>query len=502
MSEQTVLIWTLRILWAVGAIILFGVAVLVHEFGHFLAAKLLGFKVDAFSIGFGPALVKWRRGGVEYRIGCIPLGGYVALPQLDPSEMDVIQGKNSDSAERAAIPAVAPWKRIIVAVAGPFGNVVLAVFLAFFIYIFSSPEDFGGVGTTIGRVDEGGAAETAGLRAGDRLVSIGGNEVSCWNEVAVECILGAGVEEGLDVVVDRGGERLELKVPVEADESLGYASIPGVSPRITCQVGDFTETSVAREAGMRKGDVIVAIDGVELNDPQDMIDRVVAGGERSREFLVRRLRTGALETIAVAPVMNEETGRPMIGVAFADAESANQPWMMYRRPSLQLANDAKSIFRILRALFAPRAKGEAKSAAKGMGGALTLFVVFWIQIQSGLIHTLAFLRYLCVNLAVINLLPLPVLDGGHVLFALLETITRRKPSAKLTGWIYNVFAVLLIGLMAILLLRDVLRLGKMFDRAREKAAVEEVHSQDEAVVVEEVDGPEDTVPVEEVDGQE
>ena len=466
------MIWALRVLWAVGAILLFGVAVLVHEYGHFLAARLLGFKVDAFSIGFGPAIAKWRRGGVEYRIGCIPLGGYVALPQLDPSEMDVIQGKHEQGKDHPPIPSVAPWKRIIVAVAGPLGNVVLAVVVAFVIYFISSPEDFGGVGVTIGRVEAGGPAEAAGLRVGDRLVTFGGNRVSCWNEVVVECILGAGAGDAIDAVVDRGGERVALSIPVKTDDNTGYAEIPGVSPRIKCQVGDFSDVSTAREAGVGRGDVILAIDGVELNDPADMAMRIAAGGCETRQFLIRRFRGGKVETLSFAPRMDEELGRPMVGIVFADTETANQSWMMYRRPSLQISNDAKSILRILRALFAPKAKGEATRAAKGMGGAVTLFVVFWLQIQAGLIHTLAFLRYLCINLAIINILPLPVLDGGHVMFALLEIVTRRKPSAKLIGWIYNIFAVLLISLMAILILRDAFRLNQMFRRSR-PAAVEE-----------------------------
>lgn len=460
------MIWALRVAWAVGAILLFGVAVLVHEYGHFLAARLLGFKVDAFSIGFGPAIAKWRRRGVEYRIGCVPLGGYVALPQLDPSEMDAIQGKHSDGEARAPVPPAAPWKRIVVAVAGPLGNVVLAVVVAFVIYFASSPDDFGGIGSTIGRVEAGSAAETAGLRVGDRIVALGGNTVSCWNEVVVECILGAGAGDAIEAVVERGGERLSLPLPVRTDDETGYAEIPGVSPRVTCQVGDFAEVSTARDAGVRKGDVILAIDGVALNDPADMATRVAAGGCETRQFLIRRLRGGE-EVLSFAPRMDEVLGRPMVGIVFADTEAAHQSWMMYRRPSLQIANDAKGVIRILRALFAPRARGEASRAAKGMGGAVTLFVVFWMQLQAGLIHTLAFLRYLCVNLAIINILPLPVLDGGHVMFALIEMITRRKPSARLTGWIYNIFAVILISLMAILILRDAFRLNQMFRRSRQ-----------------------------------
>ena len=128
---------TMDFLLSIGAAIcvalLFSLAIFIHEFGHFLAAKFLGFKIDAFAIGFGPAIWKRRIGGVEYKIGCIPFGGYVALPQLDPSGMEKVQGEQvSDrkETEEEDVPDIAPWKRIVVAVAGPFGNVVLAVVLA------------------------------------------------------------------------------------------------------------------------------------------------------------------------------------------------------------------------------------------------------------------------------------------------------------------------------------------------------------------------------------
>ena len=469
MQDSLFALWCFRILWAVGAILLFGVAVIVHEFGHFLAAKLLGFQVDAFSVGFGPAIWRKKVRGVVYRVGCIPLGGYVALPQLDPSEMDAIQGKNADG-ERPPAPPVAPWKRIIVAVAGPLGNVALAVIVAFAIYAFSTPDNFGGIGVTVGHVEPGGQAEESGLRVGDTFVSINGNRVTCWNEVVIECILGGSTNALLPVQIVRDGAVMDMSLPVAVDKDSGYASLDGVEPRLRCQVASVSPESPAEAAGLRKGDTVIAFDGVDLNGPEDMVSRIGKAGERQISLSVRRYRTGVVEEISLVPKFSEEHGRPLVGIVFAGNEISNQSWMMYRRPWLQLSNDAKGIFRILRALFAPRVKGEAKRAAKGMGGAVTLFVVFWMQIQAGFLQTLAFLRYLCINLAVINLLPLPVLDGGHVMFALVEIVTRRKPSAKLTGWIYNIFAILLIGLMAILLLRDVWRFNGMVRRRQSSAA--------------------------------
>ena len=481
-------IFGMNVLWALGAILLFSVAVIVHEYGHFLVAKKLGFQVDAFSIGFGPALWKRRKGGVTYRIGCIPFGGYVALPQLDPSSMEIIQGNNAEGAP-VVLPAMPAWKRILVALAGPFGNFVLAVVLAFVIFAIPTDEMFGGVGVTVGYVEEGGAAEQAGLRVGDKFVKLNGNPVSFWTEVIIESHFAGNKEGGVPAVVERDGKQVQLSLPVEKDKDTGYYRIPGVDPRLRCQVGRLSPGMPAEAAGLAPGDLIVAIDGVPLNSPADMVERVRNSGAKPIELEIvpfGKKGGGAAPSrkVVLTPQYNAEAKRLLVGVVFADNEASIPQWMMYRRPLLQLRNDARSIFRMLRALFAPKSKGEAGRAARDMGGAVTLFYIFWSQIQAGLLHSLAFLRFLCVNLGVLNLLPLPILDGGHILFGLIELATRRKLSAKVVNLLSNVFAVLLIGLMLLLVFRDVDRLNKIHKQrkadAREQSAPAKTNAAPEA----------------------
>lgn len=466
----------LNILWALGAILLFSIAVIVHEYGHFIVAKKLGFQVDAFSIGFGPAIWKRKRGGVTYRIGCIPFGGYVALPQLDPSSMEIIQGSNADGSP-AVLPAMPAWKRILVAFAGPLGNFVFAVALAFVVFAIPTDEMFGGVGVTVGYVEKGGAAEQAGLRVGDKFVKLNGNPVSFWTEVVIESHFAGDRVGGIPAVVERDGERLQLMLPTRKDKNSGYYQIPGVDPRLRCQVGQVSPGMPAEAAGLQPGDLIVAIDGVPLNSPADMVNRVKNSKAKPLELEVVPFKKAkgqaapASRKVVLTPEYNAEAKRLLVGVVFADNEAAIPQWMMYRRPILQLRNDANSIFRMLRALFAPKSKGEAGRAARDMGGAVTLFYIFWMQIQAGLLHSLAFLRFLCVNLGVLNLLPLPILDGGHILFGLVELVTRRKLSAKFVNILSNVFAVLLIGLMLLLVFRDVDRLHRI--HKRHKAEIQE-----------------------------
>ena len=469
----TILQFALGIL---GMILVFCLAILVHEFGHFLAARLLGFKVDAFSIFFGPALWKRTSGGTEYRIGCIPLGGYVALPQLDPSSMNAIQGahgKDADAkgagdagaaAEDTPPPPMAVWKRIVVAVAGPLGNIVLAVILAFAIFAFAPKDKFGGHGTTVGAVDPGSRAEAAGIRTGDQIVSVNGQPVSFWSEVQIECHLAGSTNAGLPVCVRRDGALVELTLPVVKDDDSDYLLLDGVAPRAGCAIVDVKPGSPAAEAGLVPGDIVVTIAGAEPAGPEDAAKRVAATAGRTFEIVVRRKGLTEPLALSLAARHDEAFDRQVIGAAFADPADQVPQWMTYRQPLRQLSGDAKSILRVLRALFAPKTKGESKRAAKDMGGIGILLYVLWLEMQNGIFHLMAFLRFLCVNLAILNLLPIPVLDGGHVLFAVIEMITRRRPSPKLVDIVTGFFAFLLIGLMALLLVRDAIRLGKLARR--------------------------------------
>ncbi len=458
------------ILIGFGAVLLLGLAIFIHELGHFLAARWLGLTVDAFSIGFGPALWQRKIDQTRYRISLIPFGGYVALPQLDPSGMEKIQGTHdTDAAEQKGetaerqLPEIAPWRRIIVALAGPSGNILLAILLAWAIY-FVPDSGATGADTTIGMVAADSPAWEAGLRVGDRILSLNNNRVHNWNEFIVECHLSGDTSNGLATVVQRGTEQLNLTLPVARDPVANLIMVAGIEPRIPCVVGQLLSGSAAEAAGLQPRDEVVTLDGVAINGPADMARRVDAHG--ARPLLVGLLRQGAPLALTMTPRFDEETERHLIGIVFESRAGLAPQWMQYRQPSKQLKHDAGSVVRVLRALFTPRTKGEAKRAASALGGPLSIIVLLWLQVKSGLLASMAFLRFLCVNLALINLLPLPVLDGGHIIFALYETVSRRKPNARLVTWLYNIFAFLLIGLMVLLVFRDARSIGGTLKRLR------------------------------------
>ena len=342
-------------------ILLFSFAIFIHEFGHFLAAKLLGFKVDVFSIGFGPALWKKTWHGVEYRISAIPFGGYVALPQLDPAGTAGVQGSNTEEAPAADM---ANWKKIVVAFAGPFGNMVLAVALAFLLSAVPGAR-FGSMTSEVGGVLEDGPAAKGGMLAGDKVVSVNGNPVETWTDLLTEVQIAGEREAAIEV--DRNGTNVVLRITPQRDKVTGG-----------CLIMAYSVTNNARCAA----------------------------------------------------------------------------WMPERSAMGQLAWDAGSMGRVLKALVTP---GEAGAVAKSLGGPVMIAEGLYHQVRSDAWDALGFLRFLNVNLAVINLLPIPVLDGGLILFALIAMAMRRPVPRKIVDGLSTVFMYLLLALMLTLVCRDVAR---------------------------------------------
>ncbi len=469
----------IQVMAGIGVVFLFGLAIFVHELGHFLAARWMGLQIDTFSIGFGPALWKRKVNGIEYRISVIPLGGYVALPQLDPSGMQTMQGDHGeaqdDDGEPPPLNDVAAWRRIVVSVAGPAGNILLATVLAW--AIFLTPGASGTAGdAVVGSVATNSPAFAAGLRPGDRIRSVNNNRVANWNEFIVETHLSGDPSNGIEVVVQRETRELTFRIPVIRDEQAGVVTLSGVATRQPCVVGDVMTNSPAALAGLQPYDVIVGVNDVEPSGPAQVTQMIADHGEQALRLKI--LRGGKPLDVVLTPQFHPDVKRPLIGVIF-DGSAAHTPqWMQYKRPLRQIGNDAKGVVRVLRALLAPRTRGEAKRAAGGLSGPLVIVVLLWYQVQSGLIVALAFLRFLCVNLALINLLPLPVLDGGHIVFALWEIVTRRKPHPKVVNALVQVFAVLLIGLMILLVFRDALNLRRIFGRDRETPAAVSTLSED------------------------
>ena len=373
--------------YVVVCVLLFALAILVHELGHFVVALKLGLRVEAFSIGFGHAVWKRRFRGVEYRIGWIPLGGYVSIPDVDPEGTKVLEQSSVPSVPCARIPA---WKEIAVAVAGPGMNLVFAVALAVALSIAPGAK-FGTLAARIGGVVPDGPAAEAGLRPGDVVKSVGGRAVGTWTEMQTEIQIS-------------GGRPVEL---------------------------------------------------------------VVGRGDGGKDEV----------SLVVTPRRNEVSGAWYILALSETNATGAVAWMPARSPWRQLAWDAGSIFRVLRGLVTPK---DAKATAGALGGPVLIAEGLYQQVRRDKWDALGFLRFLNVNLAVLNLLPIPVLDGGLVLFALVALVCRRRLPDWFVAKVSLAFMVALMGLMAVLVCRDGLRSYRIHTYRPAAEAASDVHEKPDA----------------------
>ena len=250
------------------------------------------------------------------------------------------------------------------------------------------------------------------------------------------------------------------------DPTKGEALIDGISEAIPCILGRVTPGAPADQAGVKSGDRVKVFGGTRVVDWNHFTELVQ---EYPGQPVTMQVERGAeLVELEVTPEYNEDIDRALIGVALGG--SGSMPWVLSGNPIEQVKSDASSIFRLLKALTTP---GESKKAAGGLGGPVAIFTMIWFALKLGIFNALGLIRFININLAVLNLLPIPVLDGGHICFALWEGITRRKVHPKVVGTLVNLFAILLIGAMVFLTWRDSDRMWNI-SRFFEKAPVEQV----------------------------
>lgn len=430
-------------------VLLFGFTIFIHELGHFLVARWCGMTVDAFAIGMGPAIWKRKVNGVEYKLCLFPIGGYVALPQMGPSEET---GKTAEE-ENRQLPPAKPIPKILVGLAGVTFNMLFAIFLAYVIFWESKAIAPEYETSAVGYVDTNSAAFAAGVLAGDVIVAVNGESVSTWEQFIVVSALRDQVT--LDL---RRGEGETVVVTLATTKVTGGRLVEGIYPKNHVIVLDLLPESPAGQAGVLPGDHILSLDGILLFSREQMVDMIHAS--EGRPIVLEIDRKGEKVSLTVTPKYNAEHKRAMIGISFRTDE-VKKPWD-------QIKSHATLIFRILKALVTP---SESRAAAEAIGGPVAIIDIFLKFAAMGFMQALWFACLLNVNLAVMNLLPLPVLDGGHIMFSIWELITRRPAPPKLIAFLWKVSAVLLLSLFLLLTYRDVARI---FAGSKKEKAVEAV----------------------------
>lgn len=435
----------LTALYVLLVILLLGATIFVHELGHYLVARWCGMIIDTFSIGFGPALWKRKVGGITYKIGCIPFGGYVALPQMDPTH----SAKDEAQQQERVLPYISPWKRILVAIAGGGGNLIFAFLLAWVIYIVGKPSSPEERNCVIGYIDTNCAAYAAGLRLGDEITAINNEPVKNWYELFLNAVL---TQKAHLRVKGAAGER-EFDVPVVKGD-VGVPHIEGLGVQNYCDVTAVDPGSVADKAGMRPDDRIIELDGVTLLSREHLSSLVMANVDKDLPCVV--LRKGQRVSLRVTPAYDPEFKRARIGIRFPTSMfDLDYDKVTHPKPFAQVRDHASYVFRVLKALTTPKEMG---GAAQGLGGPVEVIRSFWWAVKRGFVIALWFTGFFNVNLAIINLLPIPILDGGHVIFALWEIITRRPVHRKVANALMNFFVVLILLAAALLTYRDVSRI--------------------------------------------
>lgn len=458
--------------WSIFLVVLFfGGSIFVHELGHFLVARRRGVHVERFSIGFGPPIVSWRgRDGVEYRLSWIPLGGYVLLPQL--ADLGAIEGKSAVDVE--ALPPISYTTRMLVFVAGAFFNMLFALALATIVWIIGQPESsdtattrIGYIGKTVtvdGRNVPSPALE-AGLQVGDVVRAIDGTPVNNWRDMVYSIRLGSGQSpDGKRTAlfkIERNGQLMDITVnPLLVGEERDR--LVGISPGYELIVQQVASGSAGERAGFKAGDHILSVDGVAILSVGTYFDQLAGTRNRSVQVDVKRGVGELAKTVPLTlPARPDAKPDANIGLGLTTGFQLTHP-----TPLAQMTEHVTMTFRTLWSLLNPRSDiGLSK-----VSGPVGIVRIFHSAAEAGFSISLVFAILVNVNLAVFNLLPLPILDGGQMLFATIGKLRGRALPPNFIMAAQSAFGILLITMVLYVSFFDVRRWKRDVENDRAEAA--------------------------------
>jgi regulator of sigma E protease len=413
-----------------------GVIIFVHEAGHLLMGKAFGMRVLAFSLGFGKRLFGFRRGETDYRVSLVPLGGFVSFGGEEPGEA------SDDPRDFHNKPR---WQRILVFLAGPAMNIVLAIVLIAFVFMvgvqISALPD---VPAVVGTVFPDSAAAASGLATGDEVVAVDGAPVDNWDDVHFALV--TAPERPVRLTVDRDGRRLDLVVTPHKVPRYEFGDA-GVLPKMLPTISSVAADSPAQAAGFLPGDEVRGVDGRGIGSGNDLVSYIEARTGQSIEVEV--MRQGRLRTLTVVPRDDGGQGRIGVGLSYyqrfppgeAIVQSVRFNWQITRQTFLVLG-------KIVTGQIA------AKSA---LSGPLEIAAMSGAAVRTSFVTLLQLMGLISISIAILNLLPIPVLDGGQITVLLIESARRRDLSLRIKERIQQVGFVLILMLMGLVLYFDVVK---------------------------------------------
>lgn len=446
-------------IWNLGSFILaLGILVTVHEYGHFWVARKAGVKVLRFSIGFGKPLIKWHdKYNTEYVIAAIPLGGYVKM--LDERVDDVPPNERHLSFNSKSVQA-----RIAIVAAGPMANFLFAIFALAVMYMVGVQS----VKPVVGSITEGSRAEQAGLMPSQHIIKIGDDNITTWQDATFAFMSRLG-EERVEITVRDENLQTRVKTLNIDGWKLDQQDVPPLTslgivpfrPQATLTVVAVTKNSAAEQANLQVNDTILAVNGETISNWPQLVNVITQSANKSLQFSVKR--QDSIKSITVTPqgrVGNNGIEQGFLGVAPV-VQQWPEGYVQSRSfgPLDSIVRGTKETWRLITLSFdmiGNLITGQV--SVKNLSGPVGIAVGAGTSVSYGLVAFLSFLALISVNLGVFNLLPLPVLDGGHLMYYIIELFRKKPVSEKTQEFGFKVGALLLIFLTCFALFNDVSRL--------------------------------------------
>jgi regulator of sigma E protease len=444
----------------VAAILLLGPLIAIHEFGHYIVARKLGVKVLVYSIGFGPTLLKWtsKKSGIQYQLSALPLGGYVKM--LDEREGNVAEEDLPKAFNRQH-----PWKRIAIVAAGPLINLAFAVVLFWILFIPSQEQ----LNTRVGKVLPNTPAATVQMQVGDKITTVDGAETKTWEKLNFALVDRVGETGSIEIQAERDGQVKTFQLPIQnflknqnqsALDSLGFMPY---RPHIPAIATKLSEDGAAIRQGMKEGDKIIAIDGVKMNDWFDVVQVVQASPEKLLKIDI--LRQNQLLHLQVMPQAKRDNMGNVSGVLGVQSipgkinipadykqmiqYSPTEAFVMAVDKTGQISGMIlNSIVKMFRGLI----------GLDNLSGPITIAKVAGQSAEMGWQTFISFMALMSVSLGILNLLPIPMLDGGHLVYYFIELIRGKPVSEQIQLVGLKIGMVLLGSMMLLALFNDFMRL--------------------------------------------